>query len=928
MVVVNPLLRFATSAGVLLTSLAACTADPPRPAKDPPAAKVDLEALFPDPDVEWLKRSKVATDDAGLIQFLRTCHGKDATPAEIAGLVAKLGAGPDADHDAAAKKLVEIGPVALPALRARRTDPDAALAERARKWLRQIEEAADRPLARPAMRLLVARRGPGAAEALLGFVPFASDPAAEEDVYYGLDHLAAKDPKVLDALANSLNDPQPARRAVAACLLGWRGTADQKKAVRELLKDPDPVVRLRAAQGFLAGMDASGVSALIELLDDPAVETCWQAEELLRWAAGETAPTAMVGAGDPKARRACRDAWREWAKDQAGKIDFAALEKEPRRPLLLLAYEREKGRVWLLGSDGATRCEWRTDRMLADAQYVPGGTVLTLHEQPVRAKPLLAERDRTGKVLWQHEDMRDPASIQRLANGRVFMAERQSVEPRFWDQIVTASGRKVSNQAENSKEVDGLVSLRHLQDGRILAGSIPRLTGSTGIIALFTYDPSTGAGQRLPRSGTVHSIDDRMHIEETPEGLLFTGLDKKLLARREIFERDPDGIGIWWLESPEAAHAARLRDGNTVVCLPNLILEFSLDKRVVADISGDPVPSVARPILQLVRLGFSARPADLDLATSVEARVRGLASPNARVRRIALQRLAEFGPEAAGVIPQIEPCLKDPDPSVRETARRAMLAAGVEEIPRLKDELKSTDPQRRLKALPLLRDYYRAPGVIPTIIEVLGDKDPKVRGFAASVLGGGGRNPQGRIPHWQVRGALRGHADVVVPALLKLSNDPDEGVRWRAIESLGMMGSEGKPAVPYLLKVLKGKDGPRATAARALGRIGPVTAEVVPALHEALKDPILGMRFTAAEALGAMRPAAKGSVKELIAADAAARPIDSRAGQQVRWGVMVALGHIREPLAEMIPFLLETIQQPVRNDSDVSTQQFAARSLV
>jgi HEAT repeat protein len=124
-----------------------------------------------------------------------------------------------------------------------------------------------------------------------------------------------------------------------------------------------------------------------------------------------------------------------------------------------------------------------------------------------------------------------------------------------------------------------------------------------------------------------------------------------------------------------------------------------------------------------------------------------------------------------------------------------------------------------------------------------------------------------------------------------------------------------------------GRAPDRRAAARALGKIGPVTEEVLPALHSALEHPDLGLRYIAATALGEMGPAAKDSVKHLIAADAAAKPINNRPGWQVRWGVMVAMGRIREPLSETIPFLLDTLQQPVVGGDD-STVGFAAKALV
>ena len=59
-----------------------------------------------------------------------------------------------------------------------------------------------------------------------------------------------------------LTDREPARRAAAAVLLGRYGNAEQKAAVRKLLADADPTIRVRAAQGLLAGRDKAALFAL------------------------------------------------------------------------------------------------------------------------------------------------------------------------------------------------------------------------------------------------------------------------------------------------------------------------------------------------------------------------------------------------------------------------------------------------------------------------------------------------------------------------------------------------------------------------------------------------------------------------------------------------------------------------------------------
>jgi HEAT repeat protein len=866
---------------------------------DPPAAKIDLDELAPHPDLEWLRRAKVPTDDAGLAKFLAGLRGVEADPGEVDRLVTQLRTGSKAEQDAAAAKVAEIGAIAVPVLRRHRLDADPAAAARVRARLARIEEAADKPLARPAMRRLVRRQAPGAAEALLGYVPFAFDPEAELDAWYGLDELAAKDPKVLAVLAKALADKQPARRAVAACILGRRGDAGQKKAAAGLLADPDPPVRLRAAQGLLAGKDTAGVPTLIELLAhaDAGVEVRWQAEELLRWLAVDTAPDAVVGAGDPKAAEACRAAWRKWWTDQGQKADVAAAEREPRRPLLLLAYDRRGGRAWVVGCDGVTRHEWKDLDRLADAQYVPGGGVLTLHEQPVRGKPLLAERDLSGKPLWQYDDMRDPASIQRLPNGQVFVAERQSFEPKVWYQWVAAPGKKVGERPAGlvSLPVAIALAVRQLPNGGILCARIPDFPGTPSITSLYALDPQTDSYRFIGMKTGLY-LDDRIQVEETAEGYLFSRLvDKEHYpVDKTIVEIAKDGFELWWYRLTGAAHAVPLPGGNVCACVTGRLVEITRDKRMVADVPCEHWLSAARPALGLIRLGFETRPGDLDLAMSPEAWARRLVSPQAGMRAFALDRLADLGPMSAGVVPAIRRATSDTDPTVREAASRALRAAGPEVVPTAMADLKSTDPEVRIKALQVIARYDHYPGALDVAIAASRDGNPTVRIRALGIFARIVDSPNSGIYYDLRPGVWAGAADLLVPALVAATRDTDPDVRAVAYMGLKAIGPAARSAVPHLLKTWKTADMiDQCRLATALGKIGPASPEVLPLLYGALapsKAPEL--RHTAIRALGYVGPPAKDAIPKLVELFRDPGTADPRRYAGIQAACVVALARI------------------------------------
>src|SRR5262249_25601596 len=87
-------------------------------------------------------------------------------------------------------------------------------------------------------------------------------------------------------------------------------------------------VRLRAAQGLLAGKDKSAVGVLLALLSDAPLPLGREARDMLLSLASEGTPT--VDLAEPKeARQKCRDAWERWWDAQQSKIDLAKREMEP-----------------------------------------------------------------------------------------------------------------------------------------------------------------------------------------------------------------------------------------------------------------------------------------------------------------------------------------------------------------------------------------------------------------------------------------------------------------------------------------------------------------------------------------------------------------------------------------------------------------------
>src|SRR5439155_25442618 len=124
-----------------------------------------------------------------------------------------------------------------------------------------------------AARLLGEKKGAGAAAALLGFVPFAEDERVALEIEAALVAVALRDGKPDAALLQALKDDSPVRRAVAAGVLCQAGGPAVLAAVRPLLEDAKPSVRLKAAMSLIDARDSAAVPVLIDLLAElPAVQ--------------------------------------------------------------------------------------------------------------------------------------------------------------------------------------------------------------------------------------------------------------------------------------------------------------------------------------------------------------------------------------------------------------------------------------------------------------------------------------------------------------------------------------------------------------------------------------------------------------------------------------------------------------------------------
>jgi HEAT repeat protein len=105
----------------------------------------------------------------------------------------------------------------------------------------------------------------------------------------------------------------------------------------------------------------------------------------------------------------------------------------------------------------------------------------------------------------------------------------------------------------------------------------------------------------------------------------------------------------------------------------------------------------------------------------------------------------------------------------------------------------------------------------------------------------------------------------ILPTVIQLLNDKEDAVRDKVCRVLGHLGSPARAAVPSLLGLL---DDPvvsvRESGCLALGQIGEEQSKVIPALLKCLEDNEPKVQTSAAMALGGFGEDAKAAVEPIL----------------------------------------------------------------
>ena len=258
-------------------------------------------------------------------------------------------------------------------------------------------------------------------------------------------------------------------------------------------------------------------------------------------------------------------------------------------------------------------------------------------------------------------------------------------------------------------------------------------------------------------------------------------------------------------------------------------------------------------ILSTVSLWALAKmhPDDEQLVRKTVRRLAGfLKAEDVNHRRAAAEALVDLDPDPKIARPILKKAMEDASPEVLDAVMDVMAGLGKKVVPRLIEALKVEEVRLRAAAI-IARIGPPAKAAVPALGDALGDESSETRNEVLFALA-----------------AIGPEAKAAVPAITKALRDPDMNVRYAACHALGQIGPAAMPAKSELVGNLGSADQFLAMAsAWALARVHPECSETaaksVPVLIESMGEPDVMTRLHAAQALGCLGALAKDAVPAL-----------------------------------------------------------------
>jgi hypothetical protein len=174
------------------------------------------DADYKSDDEKRLREARLRTDDAELLAYLKQQTVPERERVRAQKLIEQLG---DPSFEVRAKaqeELAKVGASAAPLFAHAAQSRDAEIASAAKEWLQKTNtKISDTEITGSVLRLLGARKTPGALEAILVYLPSASSDSLASEAQNALVELATVDGKPDAALQKFTGDADSLRRSTA-----------------------------------------------------------------------------------------------------------------------------------------------------------------------------------------------------------------------------------------------------------------------------------------------------------------------------------------------------------------------------------------------------------------------------------------------------------------------------------------------------------------------------------------------------------------------------------------------------------------------------------------------------------------------------------------------------------------------------------------
>ncbi len=509
------------------------------------------------------------TDGKTLLEEFRRRTLSNEERDKVLLLIRALNKEGERERQQAMLAVVNFGPRALPLLRQATEDSNLKISDAARRCIDQLQRETHAPLPAVAARLLALHRPQGAAEVLLAYVPFADSEPLSEAVTQALPDVAInKDNQVDPAFVKALTDPVLTRRLAAIEVLAQVG--GQQGALKKLLTDRDPEIRLKTALALARAGERDVMPALIQVVSEVPVELAWQGDEFLSKLAGPKKPN-VAPAKEADGQKKYREAWTAWWKvfgDKVVLVERAGATRLLGYTVIVEHYNQFTGNGRVLELDAAGKTRWEIHNLAGPTDARVYGDRVLIAEQNLNR---VSERDFKGEIKWEKQGIAQPIIAERLKNGNTFIIRRNGVLE------VDREGKEVYHIQRNSDYILGGARLR---DGTIAFVSN---------INNGTYIRIDRTGRELknfqvPRDPTGHQLQPWI----LPTG----GVLLSHLGAGKVLELDREGKTIWERSIHQPNFATRLPNGNVLVCsgASRKVTELDRSGKTVRELNGNMQP--------------------------------------------------------------------------------------------------------------------------------------------------------------------------------------------------------------------------------------------------------------------------------------------------------------------------------------------------